>query len=90
MALNYLVNSGMNYMKSGFRSMFSYSSTAASSLILDRIFGRSMIVDNSTRQLAEENAQFLDNALRVVNMHNSFMDAPPAPPQVPQIPNYDY
>ena len=49
-----------------------------------------MIVDNSTRQLAEENAQFLDNALRVVNMHNSFMDAPPAPPQVPQIPNYDY
>ena len=69
--LNQLLNTGLERTRSTVRAAFSYGSAASSSYILERIFGRSVASNDDTRTVAGENANFLSNALSVVEKHSN-------------------
>ena len=73
MGLNYVINTLFSESRSAVRTAYNYMTAGASSYVLDRLFGRSIVTNNNTRAVAGENANFLDSALRVVNTHNNFV-----------------
>ena len=74
--LNNLVNTGIGTVGSTIRTGFNYMTAAGSSMVLERIFGRSVVTTNNTRAVAGENANFLSNALSVVDKHSNFFTGP--------------